>query len=334
MGEQRRPFPNTDEFTSARIRKSVDRQGKLEKALGVTEAETLRHKLDILGNTDPYDVAVEQAGGIEPTASQEMAAVSQRAMLQQACLERLGDLHRGMHIAEVHDFFVKAQFQLAYAEGEPDQSKRFEIWCLRNLGVVVAGAPSSSGHHHYTMFLQWSPNRPRMNETEEASLNVRMRSVFCGNFSGGYFNPRRPTLDHGRLHYPSSYPECTEEEAERWRRAPYTAPEWAETERGGWIMAIESFVASGVLSPIIGLQHSNGKFITPWESGVEAKLMVEAMLGKFGEEGRMERRLAGLAPWFKPMIENALIDPQQAQDLLNARNNVVSIKSHGQKPEV
>jgi hypothetical protein len=130
--------------------------------------------------------------------------------------------------------------------------------------MAVAG-DFGDGRTIIDCFLQFSPNLQRMSEKEEAEWNALVSKLF-GGFAGlSWFNPKRPHLHHGELHYPRSYPEIDESTLRAWAKDFNLIPEEIATERGQWVIVADGRPEAGLYSLLATLHRRTVRFSNPWE---------------------------------------------------------------------
>lgn len=282
-------FPGIDEFTSHRIVKDAQGDGKRSDF-------ELSAEVRVLQSTDPYSL-VRETLGREPTDGEHLGAIHMQMAMSRARLETLGDMHQGMSADAAEAFLTELGMRCALKEPAPMKGS-YQIWAQPLTGVVVAGTlyPARTLLHAY---LQWSPWLESMTEKEEAELTSSVRAIFGNSAGYAFCNPDRPHLQHGSLHYPSCYTDITPEERSSWEASYDAIPDRILRERGHWVLNVTAGIAAGLWAPLASLERRAGKFMPVWSACLNTAFMAEGVLG---QERERERRFDACPDWLKTII--------------------------------
>jgi hypothetical protein len=249
-----------DEFTSKRIRKDVKTRHS-EKQTLAGEFSLVNEIRDIQG-ADAISV-VETVKGETATDGEALASMLYKRAQAQARLDHLGDFHSGMAGSDVEALLRQLGFKQAFQKQK--SCGTHQAWADPLTGVIVAG-DFGERRTDLTCYLQFSPNVPTMTEKEESNWNMLVDRIFGGYAGHSWFNPKRPTLRHGELHYARSYPDVDQPSLNAWQDDYRAVPASILAERGQWVMVVDGQPSAGLHALMMTLHRRDVRFCVPWEA--------------------------------------------------------------------
>ncbi|TLX16205.1 hypothetical protein [Rhizobium sp. MHM7A] len=290
-------FPGVDEFTSERIRRDVKEQHPEKQTLAgefslVNEIRTIQAR-------DAIKV-VEDIKGERATDGEAMASMLYKRAQAHARRDHLGDYHSGLSAADAEALLRQIGFKQAYRK-----EKRFgthQAWADPLTGILVAGE-FGERRTALTCYLQFSPNLPSMTEKEESEWNLLVARSFGGYAGYSWFNPKRPALHHGELHYARSYPDVDEVSRKAWQEDYRAVPASILAERGQWVMVADGQPEAGLHALMATLHRRDVRFCVPWEAAQMQEFTYQKVFDC--EEGEVEAMFEVSPSWFKEIYRKS-----------------------------
>lgn len=294
----RNKLPGVDEFTSKRIRKDVKTRHS-EKQTLAGEFSLVNEIRDIQG-ADAISV-IETLKGEPATDGEALASVLYKRAQAHARLDHLGDFHSGMAGSDVEALLRQIGFKKAFQKVKSFGTH--QAWADPLTGIIVAG-DFGERRTDLTCYLQFSPNVPSMTEKEESEWNMLVDRIFGGYAGHFWFNPRRPALQHGELHYARSYPDVDEASLKAWQDDYRSVPAPILVERGQWVMIVDGQPSAGIHALMTTLHRRDVRFCVPWETAHMQEFTFRKVFNCEGQE--IEAMFAASPTWFQDIYKNSV----------------------------
>lgn len=251
-------FPGVDEFSSHRIRRDVKERHPDQHSL--SGEAVLVHEIRGIQEADAIRV-FEEIKGEPATDGEAFASVIHKRAQVHARLDHLGDFHGGMSTSESEAFLRQIGFKQVLRKEK--RSGVHQAWADPLTGIMIAGE-FGGRRTDLICYFQFSPNVASMTEKEESDWNILVDRIFGGYSSHSWFNPKRPALHHGELHYARSYPDLDAAALEAWNADFLAIPESVLSERGQWVMVVDGAPTAGLHALMATLHRREVRFEVPW----------------------------------------------------------------------
>jgi hypothetical protein len=284
-------FPGVDEFTSERVRRDVRAQHPEQQTLA--GEFLLVNDIRNIQGTDAVKI-VEDIKGEPATGGEALASMIYKRAQVHARLDHLGDYHSCMSGADTEALLRQIGFKQV---NRKDRSfGTHQAWADPLTGILVAGE-FGDRRTGLTCYLQFSPNLPSMDEEEEADWNMLVERIFGGYAGYLWFNPHRPALHHGELHYARSYPDVDEVSLKAWQDDYRAVPASILIERGQWVMVADGRPEAGLHALMATLHRRDVRFCVPWEAAHMQDFTFRKVFDC--EEDEFEAMFDASPSWFK-----------------------------------
>jgi hypothetical protein len=291
-------FPGVDEFTGQRIRRDVKERHPDTRSLA--GEFSLVNEIRTIQSTDAIKV-VEDIKGEPATDGEALASALYKRAQAHARLDHLGDYHSGMSGVDVEAFLRQIGFKQVIRK--EISFGTHQAWADPLTGILVAGE-FGERRTRLTCYLQFSPNLPSMTEKEEADWNMLVERIFGGYAGHSWFNPKRPALHHGELHYARSYPEIDDVARKAWQDDYRSVPASILAERGQWVMVVEGQPEAGLHALMATLHRRDVRFCVPWEAAHMQEFTFRKIFDC--EECEIEAMFDASPSWFKGIYGEAV----------------------------
>lgn len=288
-------FPGVDEFTGARIRKEVKTRHPEKQTLA--GEFSLVNELRDIQSIDPIAV-VETVKGEPATDGEALASILYKRAQAHARLDHLGDFHSGMAGEDVEALLRQIGFRQALHKQKSFSAH--QAWADPLTGILVAGE-FGERRTDLTCYLQFSPNVPTMTEKEESEWNMLVDRIFGGYAGHSWFNPNRPALNHGELHYAHSYSDLDEASLKAWQDDYRSVPASVLAERGQWVMIVDGQPSAGLHALMETLHRRDVRFCVPWEAAHMQEFTFQEVFDC--EQWEIEEQFSASHCWFQEIYK-------------------------------